>query len=121
MAGERMRDGNAPGHERDDHRMSARDLRHVVAFTGLASTLAWLVALPLWFGDGLVSPWFPLVAVVVMTTPAAAALVVVSCLERPQQPARVAAWPVDQHRAVEAGRSAVGRGGSWGRLPGRGS
>jgi membrane protease YdiL (CAAX protease family) len=59
-----------------------------VAFTGLAPALAWLVALPLWLGDGLASPWFPLVAVAVMTTPAVAALVVVLLLERPQHPAR---------------------------------
>src|SRR3712207_719793 len=81
--------------------MSARDLRHVAAFSGLAFTLAWLVALPLWFGDGLVSPWFPLVAVVMMTTPAVAALAVVSFLERPQQRARaLGLWPVTPIRRL---------------------
>lgn len=86
---------------RDDARMSARDLRHVVAFTGLAFTLAWLVALPLWFGDGLASPWFPLVAVVMMMTPAVAALVVVFFLERPQQAARaLGLWPLTPVRRL---------------------
>jgi hypothetical protein len=39
-------------------------------FIAVAFALAWLVALPLWFGDGLASSWFLLVAVAVMTTPA---------------------------------------------------
>ncbi len=81
--------------------MGARDLRHVVAFTGLAFALAWLVALPLWFGDGLASPWFPVVAVGMMTTPAVAALVVVSFLERPQQRARaLGLWPLTPVRRL---------------------
>ena len=86
---------------RGDARTSTRDLRHVVIFTGLAFALAWLVALPLWTGDGLDSPWFPLVAVGVMTTPAVAALVVVLLLERPQQPARtLGLWPVTPVRRL---------------------
>ena len=86
---------------RSDARLSARDLRHVVVFTGLAFALAWLVALPLWTGDGLASPWFPLVAVGVMTTPAIAALVVVLLLERPQQPARaLGLWPLTPVRRL---------------------
>ncbi len=81
--------------------MGARDLRYVMAFTGLAFALAWLVALPLWFGDGLASPWFPVVAVGMMTTPAVAALVVVSFLERPQQRARaLGLWPLTPVRRL---------------------
>jgi membrane protease YdiL (CAAX protease family) len=86
---------------RDDARPGPGDLRHVVVFTGLAFALAWLVALPLWLGDGLASPWFPLVAVGVMTTPAVAALVVVLLLERPQHPARVLGlWPLTPVRRL---------------------
>jgi membrane protease YdiL (CAAX protease family) len=86
---------------RDDARPAPGDLRHVVVFTGLAIALAWLVALPLWTGDGLASPWFPLVAVAVMTTPAVAALVVVLLLERPRHPARVLGlWPLTPVRRL---------------------
>ncbi len=86
---------------RDDARTIARDLRLVVAFTGLAIALAWLVALPLWFGDGLASPWSTPVAVGMMTTPAVAALVVVFLLERPQQPARaLGLWPLTPIRRL---------------------
>ncbi len=49
--------------------MSSRDLRSIGVFTTLAFALAWLLALPLWFGDGLASPEFALVAAATMTTP----------------------------------------------------
>lgn len=56
----------------------------------VASAAAWLRALPLWFGDGLASPLFPIVAA--MVTPA---LVVVFFVDRPQQKARtVGLWPL---------------------------
>ncbi len=48
----------------------------VTTFVLVACALAWLVALPLWTGDGLASPLFPVLAVLVMWTPAAAVLVV---------------------------------------------
>lgn len=67
--------------------MSGRDLRSVGVFTALAFALAWLLALPLWFGDGLASPWFTPVATATMMTPAIAALAVVFFVERPQQKA----------------------------------
>ncbi len=76
-------------------RMSARDLRSVGLFTVLAFALAWLVALPLWLGDGLASPWFPVVAVAMMATPALAALAVVFFVERPRHRARaLGLWPL---------------------------
>ncbi|MGQ7787752.1 lysostaphin resistance A-like protein [Nesterenkonia sp. K-15-9-6] len=57
-------------------------------FLAAAYGLAWLVALPLWLGDGLSSPWFTLVAVAMMFTPTVAALVVVFLVEKPQHKAR---------------------------------
>ncbi|WP_285761887.1 CPBP family intramembrane glutamic endopeptidase [Nocardiopsis ansamitocini] len=75
--------------------MSRRDLRSVGVFVAIAFALSWLVALPLWFGDGLATPWFPLVAMAVMATPAIAALVVVFFVERPQQKAwTLGLWPL---------------------------
>lgn len=82
-------------------RMDRRDRRSVVVFLALAFALAWLVALPLWFGDGLATPWFPLVAVAVMITPAIAALVVVFFVERPQRKAwTLGLWPLRPARRV---------------------
>lgn len=76
-------------------RMSGRDLRAVAVFTALAFGLAWLVALPLWLGDGLTSPLFPFVAVAMMMTPAIAALVVVFFVERPRARAwTLGLWPL---------------------------
>ncbi|GAA1179363.1 CPBP family glutamic-type intramembrane protease [Nesterenkonia xinjiangensis] len=56
-------------------------------FIACAYGLAWLVALPLWLGDGLNSPWFMVVTIAMMFTPAVAALVAV-LVERPQKKAR---------------------------------
>jgi membrane protease YdiL (CAAX protease family) len=82
-------------------RMDRRDRRSVAVFLALAFALAWLVALPLWFGDGLATPWFPLIAVAVMITPAIAALVVVFFVERPQHKARtLGLWPLTPVRRV---------------------
>lgn len=47
--------------------------------------IAWLVALPLWNGAGLLSPWFGLTALVMMMTPAVVAVVIVVFIERPRQ------------------------------------
>ncbi|MFC4565765.1 CPBP family intramembrane glutamic endopeptidase [Nocardiopsis mangrovi] len=75
--------------------MSSRDLRSIGLFTILAFALAWLLALPLWFGDGLASPWFTVVATATMMTPAIAALAVVFFVERPQQKAwTLGLWPL---------------------------
>lgn len=81
--------------------MSSRDLRSVGVFLALAFALSWLVALPLWSGDGLASPWFPLVAIAMMATPAIAALVVVFFVERPQRKARtLGLWPLTPVRRL---------------------
>ncbi|OQO93703.1 abortive phage infection protein [Saccharomonospora piscinae] len=75
--------------------MSGRDLRTIGVFTTMAFALAWLFALPLWFGDGLASPWFTVVATATMMTPAIAALVVVFFMERPQRKAwLLGLWPL---------------------------
>lgn len=59
--------------------------RAVLLFTGVAVGLAWLVALPLWLGDGLRSPLFAVVATLMMWTPAAAVAVVVATTRVPHR------------------------------------
>jgi membrane protease YdiL (CAAX protease family) len=54
----------------------------MVVFLALSFGLSWLIALPLWWGDGLASPFFIVVALAVMATPAIAALVVVFFVEK---------------------------------------
>ncbi|PVZ96350.1 CPBP family intramembrane metalloprotease domain-containing protein [Amnibacterium flavum] len=75
--------------------MGRRDLLSIAAFVGISFALAWLVALPLWLGDGLASPVFPVVAVAMMATPAAAALIVVFFIDKPRRKARaLGLWPL---------------------------
>lgn len=78
--------------------MTSRDLRSLTVFVILALGLSWLVALPLWLGEGLASPWFSVVSIGMMFTPAIAALVVVFLVERPEGPQRRARalglWPM---------------------------
>ncbi|MGO2658239.1 CPBP family intramembrane glutamic endopeptidase [Mycetocola reblochoni] len=75
--------------------MSARDVRAVTLFVLIACGLAWLVALPLWLGDGLASPLFIVIATAMMATPSVAALVVVFVVERPSHRARaLGLWPM---------------------------
>lgn len=57
-------------------------------FVLLSYGLAWLVALPLWLGDGLADPAVPLYATGMMATPTIAALVVVLLVMRTRSPAR---------------------------------
>lgn len=59
-----------------DERMPRIPLRVIVAFIVLAVGLAWLVALPLWLGDGLAEPFAGVLLVVTMYTPALALLIV---------------------------------------------
>ena len=67
----------------------------LIVFLAIAFGLSWLIALPLWLGDGLASPLFPLVAVAMMATPAIAALIVVFFVERPQRKAAaLGLWPL---------------------------
>ena len=68
--------------------MTGRDIRSIAVFLAIAFGLSWLVALPLWLGDGLASPWFVLVSLAMMLTPAIAALVVVLLVEQPHSKAR---------------------------------
>ncbi|WP_026119269.1 CPBP family intramembrane glutamic endopeptidase [Nocardiopsis ganjiahuensis] len=92
--------------------MSGHDLRSIGVFTALAFALAWLVALPLWLGDGLTSPLFPLVSVAMMTTPAIAALVVVFLMDKPRQKAwTLGLWPLKPARRL-IGYAALGIFGS---------
>jgi uncharacterized protein len=60
-------------------------IRPIAAFLAIAFGLSWLVAMPLWFGEGLASPLFPVIAIAMMATPAIAAIVVVFAIERPAQ------------------------------------
>jgi len=68
-----------------------------VAFVLLACGLAWLVALPLWLGDGLASPLTGLLLPVMMYTPAVAVLVVMLVLRpvpRGQRLRFLGMWPL---------------------------
>jgi uncharacterized protein len=58
-------------------------LRPIAVFLAIAIGLSWLIALPLWLGDGLESPLLPVIAVAMMATPAIAAIIVVFAVERP--------------------------------------
>lgn len=89
-------------------RLSGRDVRSIAVFVAIAFVLAWLVALPLWLGDGLASPLFPLLAVAIMATPAAAALIMVLVVDRPRQKARsLGLWPFRPARRL-IGYAALG-------------
>jgi membrane protease YdiL (CAAX protease family) len=69
----------------------------VVAYIVVAFGLAWLVALPLWLHDGLRNPLAKVVLIVMMYTPAAAALIVVLTIQRPRPasiPEYLGIWPL---------------------------
>lgn len=73
----------------------------VGVFVALALVLAWLVALPLWLGEGLATPWFPVVAIAMMMTPAIAALVVVFFVEPSRhRAATLGIWPLRPFRRL---------------------
>ena len=75
--------------------LSQRFGMSLAVFLTIAFGLSWLIALPLWLGDGLASPLFPLIAVAMMLTPAIAALVVVFFVERPERKAAaLGLWPL---------------------------
>lgn len=72
-----------------------RSFRAVAIFVVLAYALAWLVALPLWLGEGLAHPQFGLIAMAMMCTPAIAAVIVVCFVERPERRLRaLGIWPL---------------------------
>jgi membrane protease YdiL (CAAX protease family) len=60
--------------------------RDILVFVGIAFALAWVAVLPLWLGDGLADGLAPLLLVVMMFTPATAALVVVLLVARAATP-----------------------------------
>ncbi|KAB1645362.1 CPBP family intramembrane metalloprotease [Gulosibacter chungangensis] len=60
----------------------------IAVFIAIAIVLAWLVALPLWLGEGLSSPLAGNLLVAMMFTPTIAALVVVFFIEKPEHKAR---------------------------------
>ena len=67
----------------------------MLIFLAIAFGLSWLLALPLWLGDGLADPLFGVIAVAMMFTPAIAAIIVVFVVERPQHKARtLGLWPL---------------------------
>lgn len=70
--------------------MKRIEVKPVGIFLLLAFGLSWLIALPLWLGDGLESPapLFTAVALGMMLTPAIAALIVVFFVEKPAYKAR---------------------------------
>lgn len=75
----------------------------IIAFTVLACGLAWLVALPLWLGDGLAEPIAGLLLPVMMFTPAVAAVVVTLVLRVPAAGHRVrflGLWPLRPAKRV---------------------
>lgn len=74
----------------------SRKVVSIIVFLALSLGLSWLIALPLWLGDGLASRFFIVVALAVMATPAIAALVVV--------------FFVEQHSAKGVRRRALGLG-----------
>lgn len=73
----------------------SKNARSMLVFLLIAFGLSWLLALPLWLGDGLADPLFGVIAVAMMFTPAIAAIIVVFVVERPQQKARaLGLWPL---------------------------
>lgn len=75
--------------------MNRRDLRSISVFTVVSFALAWLVALPLWLGDGITSPWLLPVTITTMMTPALAALVMVFFVDKPPRKAwTLGLWPL---------------------------
>nr|WP_314843136.1 CPBP family intramembrane glutamic endopeptidase [uncultured Microbacterium sp.] len=75
----------------------------VIAFVLLACGLAWLVALPLWLGDGLAEPLAPVILPLMMFTPAVAALVVMLAMRVPDRGDRIrflGIWPLRPARRV---------------------
>ncbi|WP_349827036.1 CPBP family intramembrane glutamic endopeptidase [Brevibacterium litoralis] len=63
--------------------MTRHDPAALGVFLLVSFGLAWLVALPLWLGDGLASPWFLPVSAAMMFTPAIGALSSALLVDRP--------------------------------------
>ncbi|PRB16626.1 CPBP family intramembrane glutamic endopeptidase [Microbacterium sp. MYb62] len=75
----------------------------VIVFVVVSFALAWLVALPLWLGDGLAEPISVVLLPVMMFTPAVAALVVTFALRVPARGQRarfLGLWPLRPAKRV---------------------
>lgn len=75
----------------------------VIVFVAVSFALAWLVALPLWLGDGLAEPISVLLLPVMMFTPAVAALVVTFVMRVPARGQRarfLGLWPMRPAKRV---------------------
>lgn len=75
----------------------------VIAFVAVSFALGWLVALPLWLGDGLAEPISVLLLPVMMFTPAVAALVVTFVMRVPARGQRarfLGLWPMRPAKRV---------------------
>ncbi|GAA2914752.1 membrane protease YdiL (CAAX protease family) [Microbacterium keratanolyticum] len=75
----------------------------VALFVVTACALAWLVALPLWLGEGLAAPIAPLLLPLMMWTPAVATLIVMLALRVPAKGERVrflGLWPLRPAKRV---------------------
>ncbi|WP_350352783.1 type II CAAX endopeptidase family protein [Microbacterium sp. A8/3-1] len=75
----------------------------VIVFTVLACGLAWLVALPLWLGDGLAEPLAGALLPAMMLTPAIAALIVTFAMRFPARGERarfLGLWPLRPAKRV---------------------
>ncbi|REJ08198.1 CPBP family intramembrane metalloprotease [Microbacterium bovistercoris] len=69
----------------------------IIAYVVLACGLAWLVALPLWLGEGLAAPFAPVLLPVMMYTPAVAVLIVMLVMRpvpRGQRLRFLGMWPL---------------------------
>ncbi|MEJ1087215.1 type II CAAX endopeptidase family protein [Microbacterium sp. Mu-80] len=78
-------------------------LQAIVAFILLAFGLAWLVALPLWLGDGLAAPFAGLLLPVMMYTPALAVLIVLFAMRpipKGQRLRFLGMWPLRPAKQV---------------------
>lgn len=75
-----------------------RALASLGTFIAVTFGSSWLIALPLWMGDGIADPLFPVVAIAVMFTPALGSLVAMTVVERRRDVLRGwGTWPVVQH------------------------
>ncbi|WP_417554367.1 CPBP family intramembrane glutamic endopeptidase [Microbacterium sp.] len=87
----------------NEERMPRIGLNAIIAYVVLAMGLAWLVALPLWLGDGLATPGAALLLPVMMYAPAAAVLIVMLVL-RPVPRGRrlrfLGMWPLRPAKRV---------------------
>ncbi|MFK3676141.1 lysostaphin resistance A-like protein [Microbacterium sp. NPDC090218] len=75
----------------------------VIVFVVVACALAWLVALPLWLGEGLAGPMSAILLPVMMFTPAVAALVVTFVMGVPARGRRtrfLGLWPLRPAKRV---------------------